>query len=211
MAFKSTFMNLCAVLMKSYLGIDMEIETLIDSVLTLPGERVTTATTETVRIFRQPRGGGDDRPPHAGASTGPVGAAAGHPTFTARSSLFWRASCLPGDPKRVCARGVCLPPWRSCPPPPLVDERQHDGSKRRRRFFADTRYCDSINESRGLVGRNIGDTKVEGGREPRGRGRRGSHIRRPACAGARIRGSFCSRLNRCALAVCVPRHAVQIS
>lgn len=55
MAFKFTFMNLCAVLMKSYLGLDMEIETLIDSVLSLPGERVTTATAETVRIFREPR------------------------------------------------------------------------------------------------------------------------------------------------------------
>ncbi len=33
----------------------MEVETLIDAVLTLPGERVTTAATETVRIFRRPR------------------------------------------------------------------------------------------------------------------------------------------------------------
>ncbi len=54
-AFKFTFMNLCAVLMTTWLGVNMEIETLIESVLTLPGERVTTATTETVRIYRQPR------------------------------------------------------------------------------------------------------------------------------------------------------------
>ncbi len=55
MAFKLTFMNLCGVLMKTYLAVDMEIETLIDAVLTLPGERVTTKTAETIRIYRQPR------------------------------------------------------------------------------------------------------------------------------------------------------------
>ena len=38
-----------------YLGLTMEVETLIDAVLTLPGERLTTPTTETVRIYRQPR------------------------------------------------------------------------------------------------------------------------------------------------------------
>lgn len=54
-AFKITFMNLCCVLMKDYLGIWMELETLIDAVLTLPGERVVTPTTETVRIFRPSR------------------------------------------------------------------------------------------------------------------------------------------------------------
>jgi hypothetical protein len=54
LAFKLTFMNLCAVLMTT-MGVHMEIETLIDSVLTLPGERVTTATTEVVRIYRRPR------------------------------------------------------------------------------------------------------------------------------------------------------------
>lgn len=55
MAFKLTFMNLCGVLMTTYLAVDMEIETLIDAVLTLPGERVTTRSTETIRIYRQPR------------------------------------------------------------------------------------------------------------------------------------------------------------
>jgi hypothetical protein len=51
-AFKLTFMNLCGVLMRQYLGTWLELETLIDAVLTLPGERVVTATTETVRIYR---------------------------------------------------------------------------------------------------------------------------------------------------------------
>lgn len=55
MAFKLTFMNLCHVLMKTCLTVDMEIETLIDAVLTLPGERVTSKSTETIRIYRQPR------------------------------------------------------------------------------------------------------------------------------------------------------------
>ncbi len=54
-AFKLTFMNLCGVLMSKHLGVDMEIETLIDSVLTLPGERVTTSTMETIRIYRPER------------------------------------------------------------------------------------------------------------------------------------------------------------
>ena len=54
-AFKFTFMNLCGVLMTEHLGVNYEIETLIDSVLTLPGERATTAEMETIRIFRQDR------------------------------------------------------------------------------------------------------------------------------------------------------------
>ena len=54
-AFKLTFMNLCSVLMKDYLGIRMELETLIDAVLTLPGERVLSPGVETVRIFRPKR------------------------------------------------------------------------------------------------------------------------------------------------------------
>lgn len=55
MAFKLTFMNLCHVLMTRYLAVEMEVETLIDAVLTLPGERVTTRDSETIRIYRQPR------------------------------------------------------------------------------------------------------------------------------------------------------------
>jgi hypothetical protein len=55
MAFKFTFMNLCRVLMRDYLHVDMETDTMIDSVLTLAGERITTASTETVRIYRRPR------------------------------------------------------------------------------------------------------------------------------------------------------------
>ena len=35
------------------------------------------------------------------------------PTSSLRSSPFWRAACLPGDPKRVYARGMYLPPCRS--------------------------------------------------------------------------------------------------
>ncbi|MBN2800751.1 MAG: hypothetical protein JXX28_16540 [Deltaproteobacteria bacterium] len=54
-AFKLTFMNLCCVLMRQHLGTWMELETLIETVLTLPGERAVTATTETVRIYRPAR------------------------------------------------------------------------------------------------------------------------------------------------------------
>jgi hypothetical protein len=54
-AFKVTFMNLCAVFMTTYLGREMQLDTLIRSILTLPGERVRTQTTETIRIWRQPR------------------------------------------------------------------------------------------------------------------------------------------------------------
>lgn len=54
-AYKLTFMNLCRVLMNKYLGMAMELETLIEAVLTLPGERVVTPTQETVRIYRSPR------------------------------------------------------------------------------------------------------------------------------------------------------------
>lgn len=54
-AFKLTFMNLCCELMRTYLGKWMELETLIEAVLTLPGERAITATTDTVRIYRPDR------------------------------------------------------------------------------------------------------------------------------------------------------------
>ena len=54
-AYKLTFMNLCRVLMDEHLGVALEIETLIDAVLSLPGERVLTKSTETVRIYRQAR------------------------------------------------------------------------------------------------------------------------------------------------------------
>jgi len=55
LAYKLTFMNLAAVLMDQFLGVRMELDTLIRAVLTLPGERVRTKTTETIRIYRQPR------------------------------------------------------------------------------------------------------------------------------------------------------------
>jgi hypothetical protein len=54
-AYKLTFMNLCRVLMDEHLGVDLELETLIDAVLSLPGERVLTKTNETVRIYRKDR------------------------------------------------------------------------------------------------------------------------------------------------------------
>lgn len=54
-AFKLTFMCLCTQLMKHYLGVRIETDTLIRGVLTLPGERVLTRSVETIRIFRQPR------------------------------------------------------------------------------------------------------------------------------------------------------------
>jgi len=55
-AFKLTFMNLCAYFMAHYLGgKKAQLDTLIRAVLTLPGQRVRTHSTETVRIWRQPR------------------------------------------------------------------------------------------------------------------------------------------------------------
>lgn len=54
-AYKVTFMNLAQHLMTEHTQDAMELDTLIRSVLTLPGERVTTATTEVVRIHHQPR------------------------------------------------------------------------------------------------------------------------------------------------------------
>ena len=54
-AFKLTFVNLCMHLMKRYLGAQMELDTLIQAVLTLPGERTVTRSTETVRIYRHDR------------------------------------------------------------------------------------------------------------------------------------------------------------
>jgi len=54
-AYKVTFMNLAQQLMTEHTQDAMELDTLIRSVLTLPGERATTATTETVRIHHQAR------------------------------------------------------------------------------------------------------------------------------------------------------------
>lgn len=53
--YKLTFINLCGYLMREYLDHRMELDTLIASVLTLPGERVRTATTETIRLYRHER------------------------------------------------------------------------------------------------------------------------------------------------------------
>lgn len=53
--FKLTFLNLAAYLQRHYLETHMETATLIGSVLTLPGQRVVTGQTETIRIWHQPR------------------------------------------------------------------------------------------------------------------------------------------------------------
>ena len=55
-AFKLTFLNLCTWILANYLGgSKMTLDTLIRSILTLPGERVRTSRTETIRIYRHPR------------------------------------------------------------------------------------------------------------------------------------------------------------
>jgi len=55
-AYKLTFLNLCATMLRIYFpGLNVETTTLIDHVLTLPGDRVRTHATETIRIYRQPR------------------------------------------------------------------------------------------------------------------------------------------------------------
>jgi hypothetical protein len=55
-AFKLTFMNLAAVFLATYLqGPRLQLDTLIRGILTLPGERVRTSTTETIRIYRHDR------------------------------------------------------------------------------------------------------------------------------------------------------------
>ena len=54
-AYKLTFLNLAHHVMGQFLGKKMEIDTLIRSVLTLPGERVRTSSHETIRIYNQPR------------------------------------------------------------------------------------------------------------------------------------------------------------
>ncbi len=50
-----TFMNLANRLMQEHMRERMELDTLIRFVLTLRGERAVTRTTETIRIYRQPR------------------------------------------------------------------------------------------------------------------------------------------------------------
>lgn len=54
-AYKLTFINLSMHLMDTHMGERMELDTLIRSVLTLPGERVLTQDGETIRIYRQER------------------------------------------------------------------------------------------------------------------------------------------------------------
>lgn len=55
-ALKLTFMNLCAALQARYLGgAKLQLDTLIRGILTLPGERVRTRETETIRIYRHDR------------------------------------------------------------------------------------------------------------------------------------------------------------
>jgi transposase len=56
LAFKLTFLNLCSTLLRRYFGgLAIDTTTLIDHILTLPGERVTTPTLETIRIYYQAR------------------------------------------------------------------------------------------------------------------------------------------------------------
>jgi transposase len=56
LAYKLTFLNLCAWLLRHYFpSLNVETTTFIEHVLTLPGDRVRTHATETVRIYRQPR------------------------------------------------------------------------------------------------------------------------------------------------------------
>lgn len=55
-AFKLTFLNLCNWILANYLGgKKLSLDTLIAGILTLPGERIRTPRTETIRIFRHPR------------------------------------------------------------------------------------------------------------------------------------------------------------
>lgn len=55
-AFKLTFMNLAMYFVREFLGKEpVELETLIQAVFSLPGERIRTKHTETIRIWRQPR------------------------------------------------------------------------------------------------------------------------------------------------------------
>jgi len=53
--YKLTFLNLSKHLQRYYLDTKMETETLIAHVLTLPGQRVVTRSTETIQIWRQSR------------------------------------------------------------------------------------------------------------------------------------------------------------
>ena len=55
-AFKITFMNLCRAFVSLCLNDErVELHTLIQAVLTLPGQRLTSPAVETIRIWRQPR------------------------------------------------------------------------------------------------------------------------------------------------------------
>lgn len=56
LAFKLTFLNLCHTFLARYCdGRRLEIDTLISALFTLPGARLRTRATETIRIYRQPR------------------------------------------------------------------------------------------------------------------------------------------------------------
>jgi transposase len=54
-AYKMTFMNLAKRLMDTHMKEPMELDELIRAVMTLPGERVSSASMETIRIYRQAR------------------------------------------------------------------------------------------------------------------------------------------------------------
>jgi len=55
LAYKLTFINLCRELMKDYLGVNWQLDSLIQAVLTLPGRRKRTRSHEYIEIFRQDR------------------------------------------------------------------------------------------------------------------------------------------------------------
>jgi hypothetical protein len=116
-AFKLTFLNLCSTLLTRYLGgRHLQLDTLIRGILTLPGERETTATTETIRMWRQPRDRdlfGDPTPaPSRPAATGSTRTAVAR---TARPAPGPGASR--GSPKRARSARRSSPP-ASGPAPP---------------------------------------------------------------------------------------------
>jgi hypothetical protein len=56
LAFKLTFLNLCHLFLTLCCpGQRLEVDTLLQAIFTLPGERLHSPTTETIRIYRQPR------------------------------------------------------------------------------------------------------------------------------------------------------------
>jgi len=55
MGYKLTFLNLSRMLMRDYMGVNWQVDHLINAVLNLPGDRRRTSTQEIIRIYRQDR------------------------------------------------------------------------------------------------------------------------------------------------------------